>query len=376
MASRPIVAAYYFPNWHVDPRNEALHGRNWTEWRVTQYATPRFPGHAQPKVPLWGYEDEADPAVMAKKIKTAATYGIDAFIFDWYYFFDGSYRERCLREGFLGAENRHDIDFALMWANHLPIYAHPGSYWKPGEPLWSSDYKPETFIACTNHCIEHYFAQPNYLRINGGLYFSIYAVRELVKNLGGLDVAKVLFRDFRHRVEQAGLGRLTLDGRVGSLADWHDFAAANQLAQELGLDTCSNYNWVHKSGAFPAMEYAEWFDYNRQEPEIISRNMGIPYNPALSVGWDSSPRTVQSDMYDKQHFPFTAVVTNNTPALFEEALRSTAAAAYTGSMILIGSWNEWTEGSYLEPDEEFGYGRLEAIQRVFGPRRRDRRPSA
>ena len=136
MTKRPIVATYYFPNWHSDPRIEALHGKGWTEWRVAQYATPRFPGHIQPKVPLWGYQDESKPEVMEQKISAAKAYGIDAFIFDWYCFNDGPYRERCLNEGFLNAPNCGKIKFALMWCNHNPIYAHPGSYWKPAEMNW------------------------------------------------------------------------------------------------------------------------------------------------------------------------------------------------------------------------------------------------
>ena len=36
-------------------------------------------------------------------------------------------------------------------------------------------------------------------------------------------------------------------------------------------------------------------------------------------------------------------------------------------LITINSWNEWTEGSYLEPDQHFGFGYLEAIRRVFCP---------
>jgi hypothetical protein len=51
---------------------------------VLQDALPRFPKHDQPKVPLWGYQDESDPAVMQNKIDAAADHALDAFIFDWY----------------------------------------------------------------------------------------------------------------------------------------------------------------------------------------------------------------------------------------------------------------------------------------------------
>jgi hypothetical protein len=34
-------------------------------------------------------------------------------------------------------------------------------------------------------------------------------------------------------------------------------------------------------------------------------------------------------------------------------------------LITINSWSDWTETSYLEPDDLYGYGYLEAIKRVF-----------
>ena len=172
MKKRPIVAAYYFPNWHSDPRIEALHGKGWTEWRVAEYATPRFPGHEQPRIPLWGYQDESRPEVMGQKIAAAKQYGVDAFIFDWYCFNDGPYRTRALDEGFLKAPNCGDVQFALMWCNHNPIYAHPGNYWKPAEKNWDGEtITPETFRTWCDFYIEHYFRQPNYLRVDGGLYY-------------------------------------------------------------------------------------------------------------------------------------------------------------------------------------------------------------
>lgn len=63
------IAVYYFPNYHSDERNKMTHGDGWTEWELVKHARPRFPGHHQPKIPLWGYEDESDPEVMAKKSK-------------------------------------------------------------------------------------------------------------------------------------------------------------------------------------------------------------------------------------------------------------------------------------------------------------------
>ena len=64
------VAVYYFPNYHEDKRNEKYFGEGWTEWKLVKEATPRYEGHQQPKVPLWGYTDEANPVQMAWLIST------------------------------------------------------------------------------------------------------------------------------------------------------------------------------------------------------------------------------------------------------------------------------------------------------------------
>src|SRR5262245_42785596 len=90
--ARPQIAVYYFPNYHpTDLRNNRLKGAGWAEWELVKAAKPRFAGHDQPKVPLWDYTDESDPKVMAKKIAAAADNGVDAFIFDWYYYDDGPF---------------------------------------------------------------------------------------------------------------------------------------------------------------------------------------------------------------------------------------------------------------------------------------------
>ena len=105
-------------------------------------------------------------------------------------------------------------------------------------------------------------------------------------------------------------------------------------------------------------EYADIVADAEREWQRIDSTYTFTYYPHISVGWDNSPRTGTS-----------AVVRNNTPEAFAEALRK--ARAYVDShpdrapLITVNSWNEWTETSYLMPCDKFGYGYLEAVKKVF-----------
>ena len=46
MSNATTIACYYFPNYHVDPRNEAAHGPGWTEWELVKRADRAFPATA------------------------------------------------------------------------------------------------------------------------------------------------------------------------------------------------------------------------------------------------------------------------------------------------------------------------------------------
>ena len=107
-------------------------------------------------------------------------------------------------------------------------------------------------------------------------------------------------------------------------------------------------------------------DYNEIMKEVlrewarIEKTYDIPYFPHISIGWDNNPRF-------KEFRP--GIVKNNTPENVQKALEKAReyAEVHTGQapLITINSWNEWTETSYLQPDNLYGYGYLEAVKKVF-----------
>ena len=204
------VACYYFPNYHADARNEARYGQGWTEWELVKRAEPRFKGHRQPRVPLWDYTDEADPADMAQKIEAAADHGVDVFIYDWYYYDDGPFLQRGLEEGYLKAPNNDRVKFALMWANHDWIDIHPA---KPGctPLLYPGKITPETWERMTDYMIRTYFKHPSYWRIDDRPYFSVYELFRLVDSLGGMEKTAQALQQFREKAKAAGLPGLHLN---------------------------------------------------------------------------------------------------------------------------------------------------------------------
>lgn len=368
--SQPTLSAFYFPNFHRDARNEKKYGEGWTEWRLLQQAVPRYPGHRQPLAPLWGYEDESDPAAMQRKITAATKHGISNFIFDWYHYDDGTFLSRALDEGFLGAPNPERMTFCLMWANHDWFDIFPA---KPGvdpELHYPGKITPATFEKITDHLIEKYFSRPNHFRIGGKPFFSVYHLDTLVESFGGeRELAKGL-EGMRRRVEKAGLPGIHLNAIgwcLGSLKGEKPRSSPFDFAADLGFDSATSYVWVHhvdvQRGDFN--EYQQMADSYFAMYEEARDNCRIPVFPNVTMGWDPSPRTDPESGWQPSVYPFSRVLQGNTPEAFGGAVQraiEAVAPVYGEKIITLNAWNEWTEGSYLEPDTVHGMAYLEAVR--------------
>ena len=368
------VAAYYFPNYHTgDRRNIQNKGVGWSEWELVKTARPRFPGHDQPKVPLWGHTDEKDPKVMARKIRAASGHGIDCFIFDWYMYEDGPFLNRCLDEGFLKAKNADRLAFALMWANHDWLEIHPDTRGTEHKVLYPGKVSPGRFEEIGDLLIARYFTKPNYLKIDGRAYFSVYDVQNFLEGFGSVESARTAMARLNEKAVAAGLkgvhwnvvawGRPLLPVEKVP-ADFPDLLAS------LGFDSATSYVWVHHV-ELPDRQT----DYNRVRDQYLKHwdtakaEYPIPYFPNVTMGWDPSPRCDRKSPWGNFGYPFTNIIGNNTPENFRTALQMTKdrlLADPGGPRLLnINCWNEWTEGSYLEPDDKNKFGYLEAVKEVF-----------
>jgi len=372
------TAIYYFPNYHSDARNALVHGPGWTEWELVRHATPRWPGHTLPHTPAWGYADEADPAEMARKLTAAANHGIDAFIFDWYWYNDGPYLQRCLDEGYLPAAESSRVKFALMWANHDWTDIHPQKLAEKPRVLYPGAVTRETFDAAMEHVIARYFSRTSYWRLEGRPYFSVYDLPRLIAGLGGIANTAAALRWFRERTRAAGHPDLHLNlvlWQRGILAGETSIPVDAAMLSELGFDSLTSYVWIHHVPLepFPVMPYLTALRRMLEYSDAIQADFpGFPYFPNVSMGWDPSARTVQSDVYREIGYPFTGTLGDNTPENFQHALERMKSwldrrpAAHR--VLTINAWNEWTEGSYLEPDLRHGFRYLEAVRAVFGSR--------
>jgi len=139
----------------------------------------------------------------------------------------------------------------------------------------------------------------------------------------------------------------------------------------LGLNSISSYVWIHhiRLPDFPVTDYNWVLNQSVAYWHATSGAYSVPFFPNVTMGWDASPRAVQSDRYLDVGYPFMPTLGGNSVTAFKTALLRVKTFLDTREgqpkIFNINAWNEWTEGSYLEPDIIHRTGYLEAIRDVF-----------
>lgn len=356
------VAAYVWPAYHNEPRWKELglfaDGKG--EWQNLYEAEKRFPDDHWGVKPLWGYEDESDPVVAARKIDAATAAGVNVFIFDWYWYGGRPFLESALNDGFLKAANCKRMKFFLMYANHNVdrLWDNRIGSDRKKEVVWPAKITDEDWRTIVNRWISRYFKQTNYYRIKGCPVLSLFEPGGFIA-WDGLDKAKERIAYLREQVKAAGFPNVHLQ-----------ILAHQKRCYELEADSYTLYNWLYRTRAYSkganALTYRKWGEQALSFLDGLkanAENRGKVHFPTLSVGWDINARYPKDDSYD--------IVHGANPQDFERFARQVKDWADDNipagfpKLITVNSWNEWTEGTYLEPDDLFGYGYLDALRTVF-----------
>lgn len=338
------LIAFYLPQYHPIPENDAWWGKGFTEWASVVKAKPLFPGHYQPRLPAdLGFYDLRLPEVRQAQAELAREYGIYGFCYYHYWFNGKLLLDRPFREVLSSGEP--DFPFCLCWANenwtrrwdgldHHVLIAEQYSLQDDREHIrW----------------LAPAFRDRRYIRIDGRPLFLIYRVSRLPDPAQTVAV-------WREEARRMGIGELYLC-TVESLR--HDRIDPRPI----GCDAAVEFqpDWLHLGR--PVHRTAEQtvvYDYGSIVDRMLQKTRP-PYTrfPCVTPGWDNTPRRTRE----------AAILRDSTPERYERWLREVIGGFLPSRpqerLVFVNAWNEWGEGAHLEPCQRWGRGYLEATRRAL-----------
>jgi lipopolysaccharide biosynthesis protein len=340
MNKSPVrLVAFYLPQFHPTPENDAWWGKGFTEWTNTVKAKPLFPGHYQPHVPAdLGYYDLREPQSRAAQAAMARRYGIGAFCYYHYWFAGRRFLERPFAE--VLASGEPDFPFCLCWANQSMSGVWHGA---PDRILIEQTYPGQEDHAAHFAALLPAFQDRRHLRVDGKPMFVIFAP-------GTIPGGRRTFDLWRQMARDAGLPGLHLVGcsylNTVDLSKFGLDAAVATLLPPLRKTAPDGQPMVHR--------------YEDIYPTLVrDRQAGISTYPCVVPNFDNTPRSGSNGL----------VLHESTPKLFgwhlRHALDMAGQSPDQERFVFVKSWNEWAEGNHLEPDIRFGCGYLEEIRKAL-----------
>jgi len=359
--------AFYLPQFHETLENNKWWGEGFTEWTNVKKAKPLFEGHYQPRVPLNNnYYNLLDDDVKKWQIDIAKKYGIYGFCI-YHYWFNGKLLLEKPIEQYL---NNKDLNFpfCLCWANEE---------WTNGwissktEVLMRQDYTDKSDWEKHFQYFLPFFLDSRYIYEDGNPLLVIYYpsiidnLEEMIKYWkkraceNGLSGLTILYQKAQYHFE-TNLKKEIFDGGIEFQPGYTNLKQKSNLTRQFETIVFNVLSWLKKNlNLYLRLKEPRsvWtLDYSNTWDKIISNK---PDNknmyPGAFVDWDNTPRKgIRGSVY-----------TGASPEKFEKYFSNLIKQAkniYKKDTIFIFAWNEWGEGGYLEPDEKYKYGYLEAIR--------------
>ena len=365
------VIAFYLPQFHEIPENNKWWGDGFTEWVNVKKAKALYENHNQPRVPLNNnYYNLLDDDVKAWQVDLANKYGVYGFCF-YHYWFDGKLLLEKPIEQFLNNKSLN-THYCICWANE-----HWTNAWanKEAKVLIEQKYGEEKEWKEHFNYLLQFFKDERYIKENNKPLIVLYRP-ELI------DCLKEMIACWKEEAIKNGFDGLTV-------AYQHAGYTVSPKCDESLFDYALEYH-PNCAQVFMSNESKNWFKTLKKEvADFCEKKLKInireklkksvlrhydydeiwkyiinmkPRNekciPGAFVDWDNTSRRGVKGF----------VIDGATPEKFEKYMTKQIAHArndYNKDMMFIFSWNEWAEGGYLEPDEKYKHGYLEALKNAL-----------
>lgn len=373
------VIAYYLPQYHPIPENDAWWGKGFTEWTNVAKAKPLFKGHYQPRIPAdLGFYDLRLPEVREQQAQLAREAGVEGFCY-WHYWFshDKQLLERPFNE--VLQSGKPDFPFCLGWANH----SWTNKSWEAGtrkvkeQTLMQMVYTKEEYVMHFNDVLPS-FKDKRYITVDGKPLFVVFRPLDIPNPKEFIDLWQEL-------AKQNGLKGIYFVGIQHSMLEQDktlknvilknaedNAAKLFQSVIDAGFDAVNSrgYNRAdyHCRGFWDflwrgvAIRLFKHFPVSKCDQKKINKYIYTKEDkwenvfPTLMPNWDRSARSGKK----------ARIYTDSTPEVFKgqlnQVIDNLKDKEDEHKVAFLMSWNEWAEGNYVEPDMRYGHGFLDAIR--------------
>ena len=353
------ILAFYLPQYHAFPENDAWWGKGFTEWTNVRKAKPLYKGHYQPEIPLDNdYYDLTDYSVMKRQMENAEKYGLDGFCY-YHYWFGGHLLMEKPLEAMRDATGEK-LPYCLCWANEPWTRAWDG---KSGIVLMPQNYGDEEEWERHFRYLLTFFKDRFYLKEGNAPVLVIYRCN----NIPNCD-AMAAYWDRRAREE--GFSGIYLIEEVNSFQDMPALSESKAYLEFEPLFTTRHcrtfmekvldktrtmlFNLVTGNHCIHVYKYGTvWKNILRRKEVPMD---GKQRCPGAFVRWDNTPRKGSNAIF----------YAGASPKAFEKFMRKQLEQSEKNGCryIFLNAWNEWGEGAYMEPDSRYGWAFLNALKRA------------
>ena len=344
------LIAFYLPQFHPIPENDQWWGKGFTEWTNVTKAKPLFKDHYQPRLPAdLGFYDLRIQEVREEQAKLAKQYGVHGFCY-YYYWFAG---KRLLHRPIDDMLNsgKPDFPFCLCWANENWTRRWDGA---EHDVLIAQEHSQENDAAFAESLVP-FLKDKRYIRINGKPLVLIYRVNILPDPQKSIGIWREVFRN-------AGIGEVNICGAL-------TFGLSVNNMDQMSLDSAVQFPPHGVSARLIEPETlgvhdykGNIYDFRDVVDHALSSSMPKGKKLFLSTmtGWDNTARKGKAGN----------VFLHANPDLYELWLRGTVEKTQQSyekeeRLVFVNAWNEWAEGTHLEPDRKNGHDYLSATCRAI-----------